>query len=290
MMESLLQDDSTPALINISPRTILRLSGPDRLRFLNGQVSQDVALANNEEAVYSCLLNPKGQLDAICHIREHGDSYLIDAPLELRNDLQVRLERYMIADDVELRDESDEWSVSHLINHVPPPNDHALCWTTKRLASPGFDLFSRSRPSVKGVEDAPLELYEMMRTLHGIPAWGAELAAGLLPPDANLERDTVSYDKGCYIGQEVISRMKRAGKTNRHLVKFIVPSSTIPPCPIYHESSEAGEITTVTRNPSERNPLSCGLGFRRRRFSEIEVFDLQSEQGATLPGAVRIRP
>ena len=283
------QDDSTPALINISPRTILRLSGPDRLRFLNGQVTQDVALACNEEAVYSCLLNAKGQLDAVCHIREHGESYLIDAPLELRNDLQTRLERYMIADDVELSDESDDWSVSHLINHDPPPDDHQLSWATKRLASAGFDLFSHSKPSVNGVEDASLELYEMIRTLHGIPAWGAELTTGLLPPDASLETDTVSYDKGCYIGQEVISRMKRAGKTNRHLVKFIVPSNTIPPCPIYHEGAKAGEITTVNENSSERNSMSYGLGFRLRRFSEIDAFDLQAEQGATLPGAVRIR-
>ena len=83
--------------------------------------------------------------------------------------------------------------------------------------------------------------------------------------------------------------MKHAGKTNRHLVKFIVPSNTIPPCPIYHEGAKAGEITTVNGNPSERNSMSYGLGFRLRRFSEIDAFDLQAEHGATLPGAVRIR-
>ena len=289
MMDKLIWDDSAPALINISPRTILRLSGPDRLRFLNGQVTQDVTLAGNGEAVYSCLLNAKGQLDAVCHIREHDDCYLIDAPLDLRNDLQTRLQRYMIADDVELSDESDDWTVSHLINHAPPPKEHALFWATKRLASPGFDLFSRSQASVKGAEEASLELYEMMRTLHGIPAWGTELTAGLLPPEANLDREAVSYDKGCYIGQEVMSRMKRAGKTNRHLVKFFVPAGTIPPCPIYHEGAEAGEITTVTDNLSEREPLGYGLGFRHRKFSEVAVFDLRSEQGATLPNAARIR-
>ena len=78
---------SAPVLYRLSPHTVLRLNGPDRLRFLNGQVTQDVSLATRMIGVPACVLNAKGQLEAFCHIREEGDSYLIDAPIELRDDL-----------------------------------------------------------------------------------------------------------------------------------------------------------------------------------------------------------
>ena len=289
MMKDLVPGNLEPHFVNISPRTVLCLSGPDRLRFLNGQVTQDVHLASRGQAVYSCILNAKGQLDAVCHIREHGDSYLIDAPIELRESLRARLDRYIIADDVELTDESDNWVVSHLLCSNPPDCHDALFWTTKRLASTGFDLFSRSAFSMEDVKETTLESYEMDRTLQGIPQWGAELTVGLLPPEAGLEKDAISYTKGCYVGQEVISRMKHAGKVNRHLVKLFVPADTTPPCPLYHEGAEAGEVTTVIPNPSEGEAHAYALGFRRRKFNEINVFDLPAGNGSWLSRAARIR-
>ena len=108
------QPSSAPVLYRLSPHTVLRLSGPDRLRFLNGQVTQDVHLATRSTAVPACVLNAKGQLEAVCHIREEEESYLIDAPIELRDSLFARLDRYLIADDVELTDESEDWHVAHL--------------------------------------------------------------------------------------------------------------------------------------------------------------------------------
>ena len=142
---------------------------------------------------------------------------------------------------------------------------------------------------MKDVKETTLESYEMARTLQGIPKWGAELTVGLLPPEAGLEKDAISYTKGCYVGQEVISRMKHAGKVNRHLVKLFVPADTTPPCPLYHEGVEAGEVTTVIRNPSEGEAHACALGFRRRKFTEINVFDLPAGDDSWLSRAARIR-
>ena len=115
MNKPFLEDETLPLQVPLSPRTVLRLSGPDRFRFLSGQVTQDVSLATETEAAYTCILNARGQLDAVCHIRVHEGSYLIDAALELRGHLMERLDRYIIADDVELSDESDAWAVTHLI-------------------------------------------------------------------------------------------------------------------------------------------------------------------------------
>tara|TARA_Y100001933_G_C18963473_1_gene549208 strand:- start:172 stop:1041 length:870 start_codon:yes stop_codon:yes gene_type:complete len=268
------QDDA-PLQIPLSPRVVLRMSGSDRFRFLSGQVTQDVSLATETEAAYACVLNAKGQLDATCHIRAYEDSYLIDAPIELREHLMSRLERYLIADDVEIEDESHHWVVTHLLNYSERPINE-LSWLTKRLGEQGIDIFSRSELEIEGFPIATEDHYEYLRTFRGIPEWGSELHFGQMPQEAGIENDTISYAKGCYIGQEVISRMKRAGKVPRYLTKFLVPPGTNPPCTIYHNGLPAGEITTVADLlPAES--ASLALGYRRRKFKDAESFDLQPE-------------
>ena len=276
--------DRSPLQIPLSPRVVLRMSGPDRFRFLSGQVTQDVSLATETEAAYACVLNAKGQLDATCHIRSCEDSYLIDAPIELREHLMSRLERYLIADDVEIEDESDHWVVTHLLNHPERPINE-LSWLTKRLGAQGLDIFSRSESEIEGLPIATDEQYEYLRTLHGIPKWGSELDFGQMPQEAGIENETISYSKGCYIGQEVISRMKRAGKVPRYLTKFIVPPGTNPPCTIYHNGLPAGEITTVVDLLAAES-ASLALGYRRRKFKDTESFDLQP--GTEAPGSFQV--
>ena len=287
MNKPFLEDETLPLQVPLSPRTVLRLSGPDRFRFLSGQVTQDVSLATETEAAYTCILNARGQLDAVCHIRVHEGSYLIDAALELRGHLMERLDRYIIADDVELSDESDAWAVTHLIN-LPDVPTGTLGWRTKRLSEQGIDIFSHAGTSLEGIEASSVSHYEGLRTLHGIPRWGHELHFGQMPQEAGLEDDTISYAKGCYIGQEVISRMKRAGKVSRYLTKFFVPPGVSPPCSIYSAGVEAGEITTVTdflRGDSGR----LALGYRRRRFMEIDSFSLLHDQDSPEADRVTVR-
>ena len=281
------EQESSPLQIPLSPRAVLRMTGPDRLRFLSGQVSQDVSLATETEAAYTCVLNAKGQLDAVCHIRIYEDSYLIDAPIELREHLMARLDRYLIADDVEILDESDDWAITHLLNYPDRPVGK-LSWVTKRLGERGLDIFSRTGLPIEGVGVATEDYYEALRALHVIPKWGSELQFSQLPQEAGLENDTISYAKGCYIGQEVVSRMKRAGKVPRHLTKFLVSSDTNPPCPIYSNGLEAGEITTVTDLLSGE-PGSFALGYRRRRFNQTESFSLLPETDSPANDQVRVR-
>ena len=161
---------SSPCLYDLSPRTILRLSGPDRERYLNGQVTQDVRLATADQAVFSCVLDPKGRLAAVCHIREHEDSYLIDAPLDLREDLFARLDRYIIADDVELSDESDDWHLGHLVTRDAPEGN--LHWRCTRLGPSGFDLLAREPISLQGVREMSAEHFDWGANRLGNPGLG----------------------------------------------------------------------------------------------------------------------
>src|SRR5438874_7594245 len=89
-------------LLDFSERTKLRITGSDRLRFLNGQITNDVRKATESTAIEACVLNAKGKLNAHLFLSAGPDCFWIDANPELREALRARLERYVIADDVQI--------------------------------------------------------------------------------------------------------------------------------------------------------------------------------------------
>lgn len=269
-------------LYPLPPRTFLLVEGADRLRFLNGQVSNDVQRVEEGECLYATVLNAKGQLDAVCHIRKIPGAYLIDAAREVRESLLERLDRYLIADEVTLTDVSDDWRLCHAVGSglqdlgAPLPKDlltHAL----NRFGVPGTELLGREPLDIPKQLLLEAGAMEALRIYSGVPAWGTELTVGQLPPEAGLDRTAISYDKGCYLGQEVISRMKRAGKTNRHLVQWEVPAGTAPGTPLLVEDTPAGVITSVA--PGGSGETTTALGFRQRKFEGTERFPLPHGAG-----------
>jgi len=123
---------------------------------------------------------------------------------------------------------------------------------------------------------------ETRRILDGIPKWPNEIFPGILPPEANLEVRSISYTKGCYTGQEVISRMKRAGKTNRHLVKLSLDKPLIPTTSkLLIEGKEAGIITSVASHIGQGE---IALGYRLRKFEEHSEFDIASPSSGEIIG------
>ena len=96
--------------------------------------------------------------------------------------------------------------------------------------------------------DVPAGELEAFRISKSVPLWGSELTEGLLAPEANLEATDISYHKGCYIGQEVISRIKSAGKVNRSLVKLEIPEDVPVKADdgLVSEGSDAGVVTSVS--------------------------------------------
>ncbi len=254
---------------------MILVEGGDRLRFLNGQMTNDIRKADHGQCVHAALLNAKGQLDAVCHVRALPEAYLIDAPSDLCAVVLARLDRYLIADDVTLTDVSDRWHLYHLLGINPGqiPFDlpaGALLQETDRFGPPGTDLLSPLTLTIPSDLRIGDDTIEQFRIQQGVPLWPAELAPGLLPPEAGLDRTAISYTKGCYLGQEVISRMKRAGKTNRHLVQLQVPIGTLPGV-FFHGDNPAGEVTSVA--PGTGN-TTLALGFRKRKYEDSNHFTL----------------
>lgn len=195
--------------VHLADRFGLRISGADAERYLNGQVTNDVRLAESGRSVFACVTDAKGRLEGEAWIRRDSDgSFFLDGPLALEEALSARLSRYAIADDV-------------LFEKAEVPAWHVMggerSMGSLRFGLPGCEV--EERP--EGVDEVSAEEAECIRIAMGFPAWGRELVAGMLPPEAGIEALAISYDKGCYVGQEVISRVRRAGKVNRKLCYLV---------------------------------------------------------------------
>ena len=222
-------------IADLSERVQLRLTGNDRVRYLNGQVTINVLRLQPGEIRPACVTTAKGKLCADVFVLAEGDALVIDAEASLKETLAARLGRYIIADDVTIDDTSDQMRLVHLLGPAAARADLAAlprAAHATRFGRTGLDLrlgsdeFRRIWDAVSAeacVLDEPL--LEALRIEAGIPRWGYELDEDTLPPEARLDRTHIDYDKGCYIGQEVISRLKSIGHVNRTLTGLVAATA-----------------------------------------------------------------
>lgn len=210
--------------IDLGLPALLEFRGPDALRFLNGQITQDVRkVVGSDLALPSCVTDAKGKLQFRVWIHARGEALVVEGPPGSGEALEARLTRYLIADEVEVADLSGRWRLHHLTAEgITAPTggfirrsrryqlDGSDCWMPAEHAQDLFGAF----PMLDG------DALESFRIAQGVPVWGRELDEGLLPPEAGLDASDISYQKGCYIGQEVISRIKSAGKLNQRLMRL----------------------------------------------------------------------
>src|SRR5438876_2558839 len=130
-----------PIFLDLSERAKFRITGTDRLRFLNGQITNDLRKASETSAIEACILNAKGKTDAHIFVSAAGESFLVDAAADLRETLKVRLERYVIADDVQIEEVTDQFLLFHLLSKQPPALESGRIISAHRFAEPGWDIW-----------------------------------------------------------------------------------------------------------------------------------------------------
>jgi folate-binding protein YgfZ len=268
----------TAPLFDLSGRAKLRITGSDRLRFLNGQVTNDVRKATESAAIEACVLSAKGRMNGHVFLSAARDCFLADADPELREVLLARLERYVIADDVQIEDVTDQLSIFHVLSPTgPAAGDDWRVISARRFTESGWDVWinaalhdvvARQLSSVFRFFDVASA--EVFRVEEGIPRWGRELTEEIIPIEASLEARAIDYEKGCYIGQEVISRIKMSGQTNKRLCGLVslrdAPLSTgMKLAATGEKSKEAGWVTSATR--SGRLGKEIALGYVKRGFN-----------------------
>ena len=260
---------------DLSERAKFRITGADRLRFLNGQITNDLRKASETSAIEACILTAKGKTEAHIFVSVSAESFWVDAAADVREKLKGRLERYVVADDVQIDDVTNPFSLFHLLSQQSPALDSGRIVSVRRFAEQGWDIWidAAQREALLQRLSSQSRLCdsdtaETMRIELGIPRWGHELTEEIIPIEANLEQRTIDYQKGCYIGQEVISRIKMSGQTNKRLCGLIsLDDVRLHPgmklVPDSAPQKEVGWITSAAR--SERQEIA--LGYVKRGFN-----------------------
>lgn len=266
-------------VFDLSKRTKLRITGADRVRYLNGQISNDLRRATETNAIHACVLSAKGKIDAEVFIATEGETFVLDTDPQLVEILTARLERYLISDDVQIENVTDEFALLHVLGaEASALSANGRRRSAARFGEMGTDIWVEPAEREQTLREwsqtfsvCDEACAEILRIERGLPRWGCELTGEIIPTEANLEASAIDYAKGCYIGQEVISRIKMSGQTNKRLCGFlVVGEGSVVPGMRLHTAEEArkdvGWLTSVA--VSARRGRQIALGFVKRGFQE----------------------
>jgi len=264
--QSLRQGES--GSIALTDRALWRLTGADRVRYLNGQVTNDVASMKEGTALYAAVCTAKGRMAGDVFIGASADALWIDADLSLRESLGARLEKYIIADDAVLEDVTGDWRLTHVFGEDEKFSQAAF--RNPRFGLPAVDVWMNydATKIVRGIE-VSADIAEILRIEHGLPKWGAEMTEETLPPEAGMDRNGISYTKGCYVGQETIARIKSIGHVNKVLVVLEAADRSIPKTGAELRAGEQSVGKTTSSGYSPALEKGIALGYVQRQHAVV---------------------
>src|SRR6516162_3252814 len=232
----------------LSDRGVVRVGGEDATSFLQGLLTNDVERLRSGEARYAALLTPQGKiLFDMLVVRisaEKGAAYLLDCAAAQAADLAKRLGFYKLRAKVAIADESAELGVVAAWNGAPDSAPARIVYPDPRDPRLGWRaILPRARAVALGEADE--NQYETIRIGAGAPKGGVDFAYGdAFPHDANLDLiNGVDFEKGCYVGQEVVSRMRHRGSARKRVAKVKVEApAPAPGTPILDGALAVGTL------------------------------------------------
>jgi len=287
-------------LLDKNYRAYLKFTGPDRVRYLNAILTNDIKSLKEDHGTISLFLNPQGHIQAEIETHALADKLFCVSYAMIRERLIPALDRYIIMDDVTLTDRTAE--VTTLALEGPKAADAIAELTGVKLGA--MDELESREISVSGMEcrlvrrtpgkepsgeflshrkDAR-ELWQMLlkaaksegggaagykavnsvRLEQGIPWFGYDFGEKQIPHEAGLQDSHISYTKGCYTGQEIVERVRSRGQVNRMRVslRFEGSDAPAPNAPLLSESKEVGYVTRMGFSPAVN--AFIGMGYVRR--------------------------
>lgn len=237
------------------PAAVLRVSGEDALSFLQGQFTQELKTLGAGAAAYGLWLNQKGKVvaDSFVLRADNGVWWLVSV-FSAAAVIRERLESYIIADDVVIEDQTTEWegvAAMGLGADAWLAGAPGWIWAGRRTSGASWEWLKPVGIALPGgeVEEVSAEELERARMEAGIPAVPQDVGPGDLPNEAGLENDAISYTKGCYLGQEVMARLKTMGTVRRRLVRVRGSvSASLPsalPAGLFHGEKRVGEVRSA---------------------------------------------
>jgi folate-binding protein YgfZ len=249
-----------------SPTACLQVTGEDALSFLQGQFTQELRSSAESAVAYGLWLNQKGKVLADSFIlREDAQNVWVISFSSTAMVIRERLESYIIADDVMIEDVTAQWSGLTVGGGAAEAWLHAqagggLPVTGQFLRTADGFLFRGRRGAgeswewlrpvgtvwPQGPELFSGEQMERLRIAAGIAAVPADIGPGELPNEGGLEVDAISYTKGCYLGQEVMARLKSMGQLRRRLVRVAAEGRPpAVPCALLQGETRVGELRSA---------------------------------------------
>ncbi len=314
-------------LADLCPRGRLRVTGDDRVKWLQSIISNDILPLQPGQGVYSSLLTHKGKMLTYFRVYAQPDAMLVEDVGEIGETTFQSLRKFLLY-GTKAKLESLTESTGLLLVSGPKADEllqAGLGADTGTLRAPGFlthevdgapiavmkteetghtdiellvpadrvvsvweRLCSAGRPF--GLQAVGTEACEVLRIEAGLPKAGVDLTEEIVPPEANLEGKAFSLSKGCYPGQEVVARMDTYGNVRRRLVGLLVESQTVPPAgaKLYSGDREVGWISSAAYSPSFKCPIA--LGFPLRDFSQPDTHLAIDVGGRRYPTTVKSFP
>ena len=294
-------------LMDLTFRGRLCLTGADRTRFLNGQVTNNLKTLNPGQGCYAALVSAKGKLQSDLNVYCLQDEILLDFEPGISASIQERLEKYVIADEVQIVDVSSLYGLLSVQGPLAGKVVEALGWKVEiprqpltfavsnepdlgdiylanqpRLGSVGFDFYVPSQALAvvskhltgatekAGGRQCGWQAWELTRKEAGIPRYGTDMDETNLAPEAGLESRAISHNKGCYIGQEVLARIRTYGQVAKSLRRWQLSdrghSLPAPGEKLLQNGTEVGYITSAFHSTSLKADFA--FGYVRKEVKE----------------------
>jgi folate-binding protein YgfZ len=279
------------AWLDLSSRGRLRISGEDRARLLNAMTTNQVQTLVPGQGCYLFFLNAQGRILGDANVFCFEDHLLLDTEPETRQKLQEHLDRYIIADDVTVEDVTEttaaiavegpqaETMLRALGAEVPAEPHSWTSWgarTIARVSATGSDGFCIFLPTgdkaglldqLAGTPEATPDDARTVRIEHGRPRYGEEITERYLVQETG-QLQAVNFSKGCYLGQEIVERVRSRAQIHRVLHRIEIDTSEAPAAgtKLTAGEADAAEITSAVYSPALGKVVA--MAYVRVQFGE----------------------
>lgn len=255
--------------VGLPNRGVIRVAGAEARTFLDNLVTNSLEAVAPGRAVHAALLTPQGKIIADFFVTEAdaeaGGGFHLDAPLTAAAELAKRLSFYKLRAKIAVEDLSAELGVAAFWDGAVDADDVALAYADPRLPALGHRLIvhrSRTEAAAEalGAGPAPLEAYHALRARHGVgePAFDYQLGDAF-PHEINMDQlQGIDFKKGCFIGQEVVSRMQHRGTARTRLVPLAYAGGV--------SVSEGAPVTAGDKPLGRTGTAAGGLGLAMIRI------------------------
>ncbi len=284
------------AWLDLSARGKIKLTGEDRARLLHAMTTNHIQQLTPGTGCYAFFLTAQGRILSDANILCRPDHFLLDLEPETREKIYQHLDHYIIADDVTLEDVTEQTAtiavegpksqdVLQSAGAPTPDADYGTAeWGTRLVArlsatgGPGFLIFAPAAEKEKvlaeieaaGAVAADAEAFRVVRLEHGRARYGEDLSERFLAQEAN-QKHALHFSKGCYLGQEIVERVRSRGQVHRMLMPLQLDTKETPPAGTKLQAGETNvaEITSAAYSPALDKVVA--LAYVRTEFARPQA-------------------